>query len=303
MDKVIGTNGVYEKKRLSYHIAFPLMWILTLWVMAKKAIYKCLGVNVSVNSFWFDGMGKTMRAVKEGAASWRALDIIYNRQLVNTNGRLGRMVDIFWLDIRNAQAVRNRLVLVRQELSKAIDGFADRGEVRILSLAAGSAQGVVEVLSEYKRRGQNVQALLVDLDETALEYARELAERSAVADRVQIKRDTVAKVKRLARAWQPQIIEMIGLLDYLPDERAVKLLQKIGESLPPGGIFLTANIRSNGERHFLKWVINWPMLYRSREQLAAIVASANFSRCRIVYEPFGIHGLAVAVKDIGHGPG
>ena len=90
---------------------------------------------------------------------------------------------------------------------------------------------------------------------------------------------------------------MLGLLDYLPQKKAIKLSQKIRESLGSKGIFLTCNIRRNLERHFLRWVIDWPMIYRSPVEMAEVVAEAGFIDYRLIYEPLRIHGLVVASKS------
>jgi len=64
----------YETKRWLYQLSLPLMWILTIWVMIKKA----MGRNFQINTLFFDGLSIPCRKIKEGAASWQALDIIYN---------------------------------------------------------------------------------------------------------------------------------------------------------------------------------------------------------------------------------
>jgi hypothetical protein len=286
----------FEKRRWPYIVTMPISWILTFWVMIKKAFYRLLkkpGPNI--NTIWFDGLGLSCREIKEGAASWRALDIIYNHGFGQRNGLRG-FVDDFWIGMMNAQAVRNRLKLVKQEIRRAILQFSNHREVRVLSLAAGSAQGVIEVMAELKERGVRVRALLLDIDQTALDYAKKLACVHGVADQIKIVKTSVAQVARVSRDFKPHIIEMLGLLDYIPKDKAIRFIRKIRESLEEKGIFLTCNIRRNPERHFLRWVINWSMIYRTPAELAEIVSEAGFSDCRLVYEPLKIHGLVIVQK-------
>jgi len=44
--------------------------------------------------------------------------------------------------------------------------------------------------------------------------------------------------------------------------------------------------------------MRWPMIYREPEELADIAIKAGFSpdRLKIVFEPLGIHGIAVCQK-------
>lgn len=288
----------FEKQRWQYFLVLPLMWLLTLWVMAKKTLRKCLGMPVpSVNAFLFDRCGSFGRIVKENVASWRALDVIYNRPFEEEKGG-GGTLDRFWGSMLNCQAVRNRLKLVKREIRQAILQFSNCKEVRLLSLAAGSAQGIIEVIAELKSQGVRVRPMLVDIDQTALDYAKHLASIHGVEDQIETVKASVANVSAIARDFHPQIIEMLGLLDYLPQRNAIALVRKIYKSLEPKGIFLTCNIKRNLEQHFVKWVINWPMIYRNPAELADVVYQAGFTDYRLVYEPLEIHGLVIARKDV-----
>ena len=286
----------FERRRWPYILTMPISWLLTIWVILKKSICWWRGKpNLNINTFWFDGLGLSNRAIKEGAASWKALDVIYNHQFGQKKNISG-FVDDFWIGMINAQAVRNRLKLVKQEIRSAILHFSNHQEVRLLSLAAGSAQGVIEVMAELKSQGIRVRALLLDIDQTALDYAKQLASQYGVADQIETVKASVAQVIRSSQDFRPQVIEMLGLLDYIPHDKAIRLVRKIHESLEVKGIFLTCNICHNPEMHFLRWVINWAMIYRTPAELAEIVTKAGFSDYRLIYEPLKLHGLAIAQK-------
>ena len=288
--------ATFELRRWLYILTMPISWLLTFWVMAKKTICRRLGKpDPHINTFLFDGLGLSNRAIKVGAASWKALDIIYNHPFGQKKS-VGGFIDDFWIGMMNAQAVRNRLKLVKQEIRRAILNFSNHQEVRLLSLAAGSAQGVIEVMAELKSQGIRVRALLLDIDQTALDYAKQLASQYGVADQIETVKASVAQVIRVSQYFRPQVIEMLGLLDYIPQDKAIRLVGKIRESLETKGIFLTCNICHNPEMHFLKWVINWAMIYRTPAELSEIVTKAGFEDHRLIYEPLKIHGLVIAQK-------
>lgn len=290
-------SAEFERRRWPYILTMPISWLLTLWVILKKSICRWHGKpEPNINTFWFDGLGLSNRAIKDGAASWKALDVIYNHSFGRKKTVRG-FVDDFWIGMINAQAVRNRLKLVKQEIRRAILRFSNHQEVRLLSLAAGSAQGVIEVMAELKSKGIRVRALLLDIDQTALDYAQVLAERYGVSDQIETVKTSVAQVARVSRDFRPQIIEMLGLLDYIPQDKAIRLVRKIRESLETKGIFLTCNVYHNMEMYFLKWVINWAMIYRTPAELAEIVTEAGFDDYRLIYEPHKIHGLVIAQKS------
>lgn len=283
----------YEKRSWLYKMALPLMWLLTIYVIVKKTIFRLVTKSdPKINTVWFDGFGANNRGIKEGASTWRALDIIYNYEFGSSS-----IVDDFWIGMMNAQAVRNRLKLAKQELKKAIMKFADHKEVRIISLACGSAEAVIQIMAEFKTKGITVRTVLIDIDQTALDYAKHLAIQHGVSDQIQIFCTSAAQIVKLSRDFRPHIVEMLGLLDYIPHDKAIRLVSKIRESLEPKGMFLTCNIAPNPERHFLKWVINWPMIYRTADDLMEIATKSEFSKYRLIYEPLKTHGLLIAQKD------
>ncbi|MDO8436039.1 MAG: class I SAM-dependent methyltransferase family protein [bacterium] len=284
-------NISYENNWWLYCATLPIMWVLTFWVILKKKIFRN---NLETNTLWFDGLSKSCRQVKEGAASWHALDVIYNFPF----GRESKVGD-YWFGMMNAQAVRNRLKIVKRELMSAIEHVARTNQqIRLLSLACGSAQAVIEIMAEMKEL--DIRATVVDLDPTAIDYARTLAKQYGIEDKITFIVGGVSNVEKVTNGARPHIIEMVGFLDYRPDAKAVRLVSQIHKSLLPNGIFLTGNTCPNLEQHFLRWVINWSMIYRKPKVLGDIITKAGFlaQDCRIFCEPLGIHAVAVCRKFV-----
>ena len=96
-----------------------------------------------------------------------------------------------------------------------------------------------------------------------------------------------------AQKLQPNIIEMVGFLDYRMDNQAIRLFQRIRRLLPVGGFFLTCNINKNPEKVFLDWVLLWPMIYRTKEEVQLILEKGGFHKNIIFYEPLKIHSISV----------
>jgi predicted O-methyltransferase YrrM len=290
-DSVLG----YEKKVWTNIFKLPIMFILTLWVALKKLI---LGSKIKTNTFWFDGISPICREIKENAMKWRALDIAYNYKFKKDNAFVTRITD-FWLNIKNAKAVRNRLKLVKKELRQEIQELLDKKlEIRLLSIAAGSAQGVIELMSEFKQKGIIIEAIFLDLDPTAIEYSRQMAQKFGIVNQITFINKSVKELEEAVGDFKPNIIEMVGFLDYRPKEKAINLIGKINQLLALDGVTLISNIAPNSERYFLYQVMNWPMIYRSPTELAEVVVQGGFNsqNCTIIYEPLKIHGIAVCRK-------
>lgn len=290
------SGQTFEYDRLGYLITLPLMWLLSRWVNIKRKFLKLLGASeLKTNSLWYDGLGKKCRRIKEGAASWRALDIIYH--FPDYQEKQGA-IDTFWINMRNAQAVRNRFKIIQEEIFNAIVECAGSKKptesIRILSLASGSAQGVLNAVSEYMLNGLRVEILLIDIDGMAGEYVKREAQKLSVPN-VEFIQGDIFKFESYLADFKPDIIEMLGFLDYLKDPLAIRLIRRIKKKLKVNGFFFTCHIHNNSERDFLYNVVNWGrdphMLYRSAEKLDELVEMGGFSDRFVITEPHGIHSI------------
>lgn len=282
-----------------YRLMVPVLYIVGAYVKAKKVICKSFGWPLPKTNFWLiDGISINSRRVKDGAATWRALDAVYNFTAGEGDTWLARVIDRYWLKIRNAQAVRNRLKIVKRELLAAVFRMSKGAPIRILSLAAGSGQGVIEVVASLRRIGIRCDVLLIDQDASALAHARMLMERHGVSDSVRLRQADVIYFEREVRKedFKPDIIEMCGLMDYLLDPLAVVLIKKIHRRLQLNGFFLTCHIHPNHEAYFLWHQENWGMLYRTRRQLRELLIEGGFLEADLYAEPHRIHSVAVTQK-------
>ncbi len=250
-----------------------------------------------VSSPFVDRFSRFNHQAKYGAAGWRSLDLFYNyhEKVVpaldhDIEGALTR----YWMGMANRQAVTNRLKIVVNLLADAFAEFAHEGEIRILSLASGSAQAVIAAMLRCPQL--NVRAVLIDNDETAIEEARKNAGQAGLADRFAFVCGATSQLEEVCADCHPHIIEMVGFLDYRPTAKAIELIRRIRDHLPDGGVFITSNIRPNPEKSFLDWVLLWPMIYRSEEELAELLVEGGFVPINsvLIYEPFKIHGVAIS---------
>ena len=170
--------------------------------------------------------------------------------------------------------------------------------IKLFSLASGSARAVIEVMGKLKKQGIIVEAKLLDLNQGALEKSKEIAIENDVLNSISLCRDKVSNFIEYCDGWRPDIIEMVGFLDYLNDEKALSLFKKIISTMTPGGFFITCNIKDNYERKFITKILNWDMIYRDEIDLAKLMLESGFlpSRCKIIYEPSLIHGLTMGEK-------
>lgn len=254
-------------------------------------------------TFLFTKSSKTAAEVHRLVKTSHALEFLYtfDGKINFTNSFLDDIFTYFWQhNIINAKAVRNRIKLVKRELKLAITEVYHRKSdvVNIFSLASGSARAVIEVLAELKKEKVPISVKLLDLSLDALQLSKKIALENNVEDLITYCNDKVSNFFKYCQDWHPDLIEMVGFLDYLNQEKAIVLSSKIYNTLPNGGIFITCNIRNNYERRFISKIIEWDMVYRDEHDLAEVLIKGGFKpkKCKIIYEPFFIHGLAIGRK-------
>ncbi|KKR55673.1 MAG: hypothetical protein UT92_C0001G0016 [Candidatus Curtissbacteria bacterium GW2011_GWA1_40_24] len=242
---------------------------------------------------------KKAEEVHKHATTHKALEVIYsfNHQIDFEKGILNGFFHYFWQKTNNAKALRNRLKLVKRELEKAIRSI-NKKEIRILNLAAGSNRGVVEVVGLHKNKF-DFEVFAVDKSEFAIEDAKKLASIFDVAHLFNFHKNTISKFLDENSDIKFDIIEMVGFLDYLKDEKAVRMFNQIYSALNNSGIFITGNIKDNPERKFVTEVVGWPnLIFRSESDLIKLIKNSEFrsSDIKIIYEPHNIHGVIICKK-------
>lgn len=268
-------------------VRIPIVWIL-------GALPTWVGRNFFLV---FSRPNGDARIACRWPATYKPLEQMYTFWARKTKGETN-FSDNFWeLFLSNARAIRNRLKLLEQELSKAIQEVARRkGEVNLLSLGSGSARGVFETIN--KLDGQYpVRIKLIDTSRGALNFSKKLALSYGISDMEQ-HRDLAQNLEKYYnKDFQPDVIEMVGLLDYFPHKEALELIKKIYKILSAEGWLLVSNVIPNLEAPFVTKAINWSLIYRSPTELGNLLLESGFQKeTKIVIEPLKVYALAVAKK-------
>lgn len=244
------------------------------------------------------------------ATSHHAIEILYDYHPQKIKNGIERFFYYIWFNLNNPKAVRNRLKLVTREVKAAVQTFDRKNEdINILSIASGSARAIVDALLSIETverlnlRDNNLHVTFLDKNPHACGYSKYLTEREQWGEKYNFRwiNDTASSFPShfVKNGWDmPDIVEMVGLLDYFTDEQVEKILSVIYENMAPNGVLITANIADNNERPFVTRVIGWKMIYRTSEQFAQLMIRAGFKleQTRIVYEPLKIHFVVIAKK-------
>ena len=211
----------------------------------------------------------------------------------------GGVARAWWDGLANAVAVRERGRATRELVHRAIVGRARAGagrEVRVASIAAGSARYVLEALRQVPA-GVPVRACLLDWDEDAASYSHQLAGALGVGRRIEAIVGNAIRVRQHFAPRSLDLAEAVGLLDYLADGTTVRFLRQLRGLLRPGGTIVASNILPNEEREFLHTAMGWrAMHYRTEEDFVALFLRAGFAPGDLTLHrlPTGIYAIVEA---------
>jgi extracellular factor (EF) 3-hydroxypalmitic acid methyl ester biosynthesis protein len=207
---------------------------------------------------------------------------------------------------RAARAVRHRKDLVKREIRELIE--SRRRPLRVLSIAAGPAQELYELLQEIEDIPETLEIVLFEQDKGALAYAyRRL---KPVVDlrwsgRVKLiyLHESIRRLLRDAQLFTPlgpfDMIYSVGLFDYLRQATAVQLARSFEAQLAPGGVALVANmIPENPSRWYMEHHLEWYLIYRSQTDLLELAArAAPRAKLRVLEEESGVNPFVEIARE------
>jgi hypothetical protein len=95
-------------------------------------------------------------------------------------------------------------------------------------------------------------------------------------------------------------VEMVGVSDYVPDEKLLGLLRRIRRVMASNGWLIAANVDTGlAEKEWLHHMVCWPeLIYRDREALLGLLADAGFAleHAVLVPEPCGVFNIVAVPK-------
>ena len=246
---------------------------------------------------------QSAKKVIETATTHEAIEVLYKfGEPKRSSTFLQRFFHYIWFTTHNSKAVRNRLRLVERELKKAIKEQDSMGrDLNILSIASGSARAIVDsVFNNESLEGKNVFINFLDKNPKANEYSKNLVHSMSFPDNYKFNwiTDTISNFPKYLDNRRPNIVEVVGLLDYFDNEAVRRIMKLIYDNLEDGGVFITSNIVDNLERKFITNVVGWEMIYKHPKDFFDIAKDVGFNpeNIEILYEPFRIHFVMIAKK-------
>jgi len=229
------------------------------------------------------------------------MEMIYRNQ-PEGDGKLGVILDRWYLNTSAARAVRGRRELLSESLAEICGSRAESGDqIRIMNLACGSNRELFDFLSQCKYT-EKIEAICVDADLDALQYTNQYVNVFHHAALIRLMNDNVVKWS-LGRVRHDfgmfDIIYSAGLTDYL-DRRLFKaLVTRCYEHLKPGGMLIVGNFGPNNpNRVFMDRILQWKLIHRDEAELKQLFSETPFgNRCEIIAEKNGVNLFAKAARE------
>ena len=237
---------------------------------------------------------------------YEVMNFIYER--VFDGGTLfARAVTLGFSEAVCSKAVRFRKDLVKRQLKALLSRRAGaRDPVRVLSIASGPAQELFELLQEAEEIPVPLEVVLFEQDKNALAHAwRRLtpAVESRFAGRVRLLflHDSVKRLLRDGSLFAPfgkfDLIYSCGLFDYLQQRTGVILARHLASATVPGGQLLVANMVDHPGRMLQEIHLDWPLIYRTREEILDLGRHAvPGAQVRLLEEESGVNPFFELVR-------
>ncbi len=154
--------------------------------------------------------------------------------------------------------------------------------VRWLSIAGGSGQPVYDACLNLSENDQKrVHLTLVDIDQSMVLFAKKIyADEEMALGSADFKRvDILNKTNRseLLKQVKPQIVDCMGIFEYLSDEKAIELLGALYKALPSKGRIIFTNMSpAHPHLNVHQRALGWPgVIQRTIHEVVGFLDKAS----------------------------
>ena len=195
-------------------------------------------------------------------------------------------------------ASRNRRKLVVALLTDLLKQGMDEKRLDIVGIGAGPGLHVQEAICKSNICRANVHAYLIDRDSDAFEYGRTCARERGIQDCISFVQGDAREIRAVLPDVSPQIVKVVGLLEYLTDAQAINLLQAIHAVMAPSGQILTHGIVDRfHSAPFLRRTFGLDHVYRTGPEVKSLLETAGFRVTQQLEEPMKIYPILIASRS------
>ncbi len=235
------------------------------------------------------------------ACDFKMIEMMY-RNKPSGDGKIGKLVDAWLLNRPPCRAVRGRrLFLTDMLLDQSSRILEKKNKVNIMNLACGPSRELFDFIKRFKKNDK-INAICLDIDPEALTYSDQMAKTFPHNAKISFMKDNLIKWamgNSEHKLEKQDIIYSGGLFDYLDDNLFLLLADRCYDALDQGGLLVVGNFKTNPDKLFMDNLLEWRLIYREKEELAALFSKSKFGgNARISSETeAGIQLFAFAIKE------
>lgn len=206
--------------------------------------------------------------------------------------------------------IRSRKEEVRKEISRYTDQV-EKDDYLMMSVGCGTAQPMLEVIDDLRKKGKYAKLVLLDQDPVALAAAEQIARQMGLEDSIEIHckqlfvgsgaKTHVMDIQQVLEGRKLDVCEDSGLREYFTDTLYKDLAAQAWNALEDGGLMTTGNMNKNRpQSEFLHGLMGWPIPVRMRhmKDLARLHKAAGIpadaTRYRLTQD--GVYTLCFSQK-------
>jgi 1-acyl-sn-glycerol-3-phosphate acyltransferase len=254
-----------------------------------KFLHSCLIfiLNSKIFSFLVKKLTQEGKIVSQNPGSALSMEAVYaldKKNIFSIKSFNDFAVFIFDRVLFQTKALRNRLKIVKKLLKESLLEIQSKDEIKILSLGGGSLRSILSVIAEINnpKLVSKIEIVSIDNDARSGELVEKVKEELGLENvRIKILNiDSLDFLKNIEKYGEQKfdIVEVIGLIDYLKEDIVINKLNLIYNIMKDRGFLVFSNIAPNNESKFLE-NINWPTLYyRNVIDLIYILKNTKFLR-------------------------
>ncbi|SEG58451.1 bifunctional alpha/beta hydrolase/class I SAM-dependent methyltransferase [Marinobacterium lutimaris] len=253
----------------------------------------------------FGGISQGIKIGRDlGFDSGASLEYVYNNTATGKSP-IGRWIDRIYLDSPGWQGIRQRKVLLKQQINRCIDSLKARQEnddsalIRIVDIAAGNGQYLFELAAQHA----DMELELRDLKSNNIDImSRVISERNLDERAQAVKADAFA-AQTYSSEERYQIAVSSGVFELFSTNAFITAAIKgIHSQLGDNGFYVYTNQPWHSQQKLIAKTLNdhqgklWSMRCRTQAEMDALVEAEGFKKIGMLIDNTGMFTVSIARK-------
>ena len=218
-------------------------------------------------------------------------------ELLYKRPEVSHPIDKYFLASKSGKAIYSRLNCVEKNLHLLIEEYLKKkSDVLINNFGGGLSRDTIDVFSKYYQDNENIKAISIDRDSSAVKRGKRLAIINGVTDKTEFLEVNIMK-------YNPEekfdIVLVVGVLCGMPPETCTMILKNIKGLLGEGGCVVASNaspkmLEEDSFTYFImENILNWKLIFKDEKLLKDIFQKAGLKWQRSFADEYGFHNMGI----------